>query len=191
MGLVISLGISEKDKKQLLLGARESIRSILENTASIPIDYKDFPLLKNNAGAFVTLRINKNLRGCVGYIFPRMNLYETVCDAAVQAAFNDSRFFPLSAEELEKVEIEISILNYPVPINDYNEIRIGEHGILLNENENKALLLPQVAVENNFNREKFLCALCEKAGMDIFAWQKKKINLFVFTADVFSEINIK
>lgn len=181
------MNLSEEDKKKLLLGARESIQSILKNAVSSPINYEVHPLLKNNSGAFVTLRINKNLRGCIGYIFSKMNLYETVCEAAVQAAFNDPRFLPLLKNEFERINIEISVLSSPVPINDYSEIQIGTHGILLNEIENKALLLPQVAIENNFNREKFLCALCEKAGMHLFAWQKKKLNLSVFSADVFSE----
>ena len=103
------------------------------------------------------------------------------------AAFNDPRFNPLSISELSDIRIEISILSSFDPINEYDEIKIGVHGLLLNELGIRALLLPQVATEHNFNVPQFLTAICQKAGIDPNTWKKRKLSLKVFTATVFSE----
>jgi uncharacterized protein len=179
--------LTENEKKVLLSAARQSIKSSFEETELLSPDYDKNPNLKLCLGAFVTLKIKENLRGCIGYIITRMTLFETVREAARQAAFRDPRFLPLTPEEFEMAEIEISVLSQPQKINDYNEIIIGKHGLILQDAHAHALLLPQVAVSNNFSREEFLSALCEKGGLPKNYWQKHKLSLKVFTATIFSE----
>lgn len=180
--------LNDDEKKFLLDSARKSILSALINKDAIPpVDYKLYPNLKEKRGIFVTLRIKDELRGCIGFITAQGDLFSTVCEAAKYAAFEDPRFLPVNLSELEKILIEISILSTPVPIKDYSEIKIGEHGLLLDEDFRRALLLPQVAVENNYDVPLFLEALCIKAGLLPSLWKKEKLRLKVFTADIFSE----
>ena len=179
--------LTEEDKVILLSAARESIKAAFSEGFSPTLEYIRFPNLKQNCGAFVTLRINNNLRGCIGYIFAKAPLFETVCDAAKQSAFSDPRFFPLTSAELEKVDIEISVLSIPVDINSYDDIKLGIHGLLLEEGSHKSVLLPQVATENNLGLEEFLSILCEKAGLSSQLWKIKMLNLKSFEAQVFSE----
>ncbi len=114
-------------------------------------------------------------------------MFETVCNAAVQAASHDPRFFPVTEEEVDDISIEISVLSEPVPIKEYNEIEIGTHGLILEYENYRSLLLPQVAVEHNFTTEQFLSALCEKAGLKVNVWRAGKVNIKTFTATVFSD----
>jgi AmmeMemoRadiSam system protein A len=114
-------------------------------------------------------------------------LFETVCDAAIQAAKEDPRFPPLNENEFEKIEIEISILSEPFPMNSYDEIEIGKHGLILEESGRRALLLPQVPIEHNLNKEQFLSALCQKGGFNQDFWKEKTLNISMFTAAIFSE----
>ncbi len=179
--------LTEREKKVLLSAARQSIKSSFEDTELLSPDYDKNPNLKLPHGAFVTLKIENKLRGCIGYIVTQMTLLETVREAAKQSAFRDPRFPPLIAEELDKIEIEISVLSLPQKINDYDEIVIGKHGLILQNAMTHAVLLPQVAVSNDFSREEFLSALCEKGGLQPDYWQKHKLNLKVFTAAIFSE----
>ena len=181
--------ISEEVKKVLLLAARDAIKSLFGKSNSPQIDYSQYPeLAEKNKGAFVTLTMHHELRGCIGYLeAPNQTLLETISGAAKRAAFNDPRFPPLSAQELPDVNIEISILSSFSSINEYDEIQIGIHGLLLDDMGRQALLLPQVATEHNFNLQQFLTAICQKAGIDSYSWQKRKLKLKVFTAIIFSE----
>jgi len=179
--------ITGQVKGVLLLAARQSIGRFLNKGDLQQVDYSLYPTLKLPLGAFVTLKINEELRGCIGYIFTRMTLFDTVCEAAKQAAFSDPRFSPLASEEFDLIKIEISVLSSPRRINEYDEIIVGTHGIILEERSMRAILLPQVAVNNNFTREQFLSALCEKGGLPSDTWKIKKLSLQVFTANVFCE----
>jgi AmmeMemoRadiSam system protein A len=179
--------LSDEEKKILLRAARESIGMMFGENEKPVIDFDKYPGLKIKTGAFVTLTIRKNLRGCIGYIFAETNAFETICEAAVQAAFRDPRFVPLSYPEFNNIDIEISVLSEAKRINDYHEIELGKHGLILNYRGRRGLLLPQVATENKFSLEDFLCAICEKAGFAPFLWQREKLNIEVFTAEVFSE----
>jgi hypothetical protein len=179
--------LSSQEKKILLTAARESIRSIFSETNIPVIDYKLYPNLKLEAGAFVTLKIKHELRGCIGYITSDQPLFDTVCEVAKHAAVQDPRFPPLTAKEFNSVDLEISVLSPMKKISDYSAIKIGEHGLLVEEGYNRGLLLPQVATENNFTVEQFLKSICLKAGLPSDHWQKKKLNLKVFTALVFNE----
>jgi AmmeMemoRadiSam system protein A len=182
--------ISEEVKGVLLLAARAAIDSLFEESHPLIIDFNRYPLLLGkNIGAFVTLTANNQLRGCIGYVDSGdQTLIETVCNAAKHAALNDPRFYPLTKEELPGINIEISLLSPSTPINNYEEIQLGIHGLLLKEGRNQGLLLPQVATENKFTLSQFLSAICEKTGVASNLWKTKKLNLLVFTAVVFSEL---
>lgn len=180
--------LSEQEKKFLLSSARKSIESVFNNSRyAADFDHVLYPSLNEKLGAFVTLTLDNELRGCIGFITSEKNIYKTVCEAAIHASFRDPRFLPLSSVELEKILIEISVLSLPVPIKDNSEIEIGLHGLLLEDISGRAVLLPQVAVEHNFDVPAFLSALCDKAGLKPDTWQKKKLNLKIFTAEIISE----
>lgn len=179
--------LSIYEKKILLNAARESIRSIFSNEKLPATDFEKHPVFKLNCGAFVTITINKSLRGCIGYIISSQPMFQTVCDAAIQAATEDPRFPSLQEDEFEKIEIEISILSEPFKMNNYDDIELGRHGLILEESGRRALLLPQVPIEHNLNKDQFLSALCQKGGFPQDLWKEKILNIDMFTATVFSE----
>lgn len=179
--------LNGNEKNTLLEAARNSIGAFLKLNSESVIDLVEYPNLKINAGVFVTLKINNELRGCIGYINSKFSLFQTVCDAAKQAAFNDPRFLPLDENEFDKINIEISVLTPPQQITSYDEIEIGKHGLILDEKGIRALLLPQVAVENNYNTQQFLTALCEKGRIRSDIWKEKILKLSVFEAIIFSD----
>jgi AmmeMemoRadiSam system protein A len=181
------MNLLNEEKLILLKAARDSIRSQFEKFEIENPDYNKFPLLKSQSGAFVTITIFNNLRGCIGYILSDIPLFQTVCDAAIQASQNDPRFPPLRVEEIPQISLEISVLSKPFPMNSYDDIEIGKHGLILEEGGRRGLLLPQVPVEHNMNREQYLSALCRKTGFDEDYWKKKVLTIEMFTADVFSE----
>lgn len=179
--------LTETEKGILLMSARESIQGLFDNIAPPVVDFNFYPNLLKKTGAFVTLLNNNELRGCIGYITSDMTMFETVCQAAKLAASQDPRFYHVKPDELYHIIIEISILSEPVTLQDYNDIVIGKHGLIIQEGNNTGLLLPQVAVENKFNIEQFLTAICEKAGLKPDYWKTTFPNLQTFTATVFSE----
>lgn len=138
--------ISLEEKKILLDSARKSIESIFTGEKVEKPDYSKHPIFKSHAGVFVTLTEFGSLRGCIGYIISDQSLWQTVCDTAVHASQNDPRFSSVYRNEIENLEIEISILSEPFPLNSYDEIEIGKHGLILNEKGKRGLLLPQVPV---------------------------------------------
>lgn len=180
------MNVSTEEKDILLKAARLSIGSLFDGEEPKQPDYIKYPLLKEKLGAFVTLTINHQLRGCIGYIIGREPLFETICSAAIHAAVSDPRFSSLKKIEFEKIRIEISILSEFVPITSYDEIIIGKHGLYLDEGGG-GLLLPQVATEHKMNREQFLSALCNKAGYYSEYWKERTLKIKVFTAEIFSE----
>jgi AmmeMemoRadiSam system protein A len=179
--------LSSKEKEILLLTARESIRSLFGKVDIPTADFKAFTNLKLKAGAFVTLKIKDELRGCIGFITSDQPLFDTICEVAKHAAVQDPRFPPLTPQEFNSIDIEISVLSPMKKISDYDEIIIGKHGLLVEEGLHRGLLLPQVATENDYSVQQFLTSICMKAGLSPDLWQRKKINLKVFTALVFNE----
>ncbi len=184
------MNITKEEQGLILLIARETLSSLFEEDAHFTeIDYKIYPLLtRRNAGAFVTLKENGNLRGCIGYLSSPEMLVDTIREATKQAATSDPRFNPVTEDELSKINIEVSVLSPAMPLNNYADIKIGEHGLILDDPFNRAVLLPQVATENNFSVPQFLTALCEKAGINPYAWEQEPLKLKVFTAVVISEV---
>jgi len=181
------MNISVEEKRMMLQIARNSIASLYDNSTQENFDYSKYPILNSYKGAFVTLTKDRNLRGCIGYIISDIPLYKTIEDAAKQAAIGDPRFPKLTKDEFEKIAIEISILSEPFPMESYDDIVVGKHGLILTEQGRRGLLLPQVPIEHNMNKEEFLSALCEKAGFHYNLWREKMLNIEMFTADVFSE----
>jgi AmmeMemoRadiSam system protein A len=118
-------------------------------------------------------------------------LFETVCEAAKSAALYDPRFYPLQEEELNKIEIEISVLSPPFVMNSYDDIVVGTHGLILEDLGRKGLLLPQVPIEHKMNKEQYLNAICQKAGLPGNSWRTKQLNIKLFTATVFSEEELR
>lgn len=175
-----------KEHQKFFLGlARKAIQQYLESGKTLKIKIEDKEL-KEKRGAFVTLKVSDQLRGCIGYTLPYKPLYETIIDVAISAATQDFRFQPLTIEELSETKIEISVLSLPNPVQDIKEIEVGKHGIIISKGLNKGLLLPQVAVEWNWDLETYLCHCCLKAGLEEDEW-KKGARIEIFSAQVFSE----
>ena len=175
---------SPQERTLLLRLAHESILSVLEErTISL---VPPSPHLAEPRGAFTSLYLRGELRGCVGYVLPVSSVYQAVIDTARAAAFEDTRFYPVKLGEAEHLEIELSILSPPHPI-PADEIEVGRHGLLISMSGRRGLLLPQVPVERHWNRVTFLEQTCRKAGLSADAWQKEA-QIEAFTAEVFGEM---
>lgn len=178
------------DKKFLLELARESIKTYFHNKKPSMERAKH---LSEKRGVFVTLHRDGDLRGCIGYPMPVYALNTAIVEAARNAAFHDPRFPPVDEEELDKIDIEISVLTLPEEIrvshpDEYkNKIKIGEDGLIIEGSFGSGLLLPQVATENNFNAESFLRCLCQKAGMGFNCWKEPDNKIEKFQAIIFNE----
>ena len=181
------MNFSRKEKEILLQAARDSISSLFVDKEVVEPDYQKYPDLKWKAGAFVTLKEFEELRGCIGYVISELPLFKTVCNAARSAAIHDPRFYPLKEDELNKIEIEISVLSPPFKMNNYDDIILGTHGLILEDLGRKGLLLPQVPIEHNMDKEDYLDAICNKAGLPGDSWKSRQLNMKLFTATVFSE----
>jgi AmmeMemoRadiSam system protein A len=136
-------------------------------------------------GAFTSIYLHSELRGCVGYVLPVAPVYAAVAETARAAAFEDTRFYPVTREEAPHLEIEISILSPPQPIHP-EDVEVGKHGLLIGMQGHRGLLLPQVPREHGWNRITFLEQTCRKAGLPRDAWQKGA-TIEAFTAEVFGE----
>jgi AmmeMemoRadiSam system protein A len=178
--------ILNKDQQKELLGlARGAIRLRLEGRGGPRVEMKD-AALSEKRGAFVTLTIAGQLRGCIGYPLPVKPLAEAVIEMAVAAATQDPRFDPITLEDLDKVRIEISVLSLPRKVKGPEDVEVGKHGIIISKGYRKGLLLPQVPTENKWDRETYLRYGCLKAGLAEDEW-KRGVTIEVFTAHVFSE----
>lgn len=164
--------------------AREAIEERLGGRAtSTPSDPMDEP-----RGVFVTLRqrADDDLRGCVGMIEPRLPLPEAVRRAALSAAFEDPRFPPVSLAELPALAIDVSVLG-PLSPSSPDAVEVGRHGVVVRHQGRSALLLPQVATEQGWDRETLLRQLCRKAGLPPEAWRDPGCRLFAFETETYSE----
>jgi len=182
-----SFHISETEKNRLFEIARTSISSRLNNNKYIAPDPDKMPdLLKMNYGAFVTIKIDGILRGCIGRFISSDPLYEVVKASALSSAFEDPRFTPLTREEYEKITIEITVLGPLQKISTPNEIVLGKHGIYIKKDFRSGTMLPQVAIEQGWNTEQFLGYTSrDKAGIGWDGW--KTAELFVYEGFVLEE----
>jgi AmmeMemoRadiSam system protein A len=177
--------LSPEQQKFLLDVAHLSIQNYLDKGKTQEVETDD-PELQEKRGAFVTLKVEDQLRGCIGYAIPHKSLQETIIDCAIAAASQDYRFPSITKEELDRLKVEISVLTLPRKIDDISEIKIGDHGIIISKGMNKGLLLPQVAVEWNWDVETFLNHGCLKAGLTENAW-RKGAKIEIFSAQVFAD----
>lgn len=176
--------LSASDKRELLKYARTVLNQyFLSQTIPLPRNINE--LLKIKRGAFVTLKKNGELRGCIGHMIEDIPLCTIVGTMALQAAFNDTRFSPLTQDELQQIEIEISVLTPFTQVKDAGNIVLGRDGVVVKKGSKQAVFLPQVATEMGWSKEEFLDQLCYKAGLDKGDWMSAQ--LFTFQADVFSE----
>ena len=177
--------LSMEQQKFLLDVAHCAIKHYLDERKTIEIETDD-AVLQEKRGAFVTLNVDDQLRGCIGYPIPHKPLIETTIDCAIAAAFQDHRFPSIKPEELARIKAEISVLTLPRKIKDVSEIKIGDHGIIISKGINKGLLLPQVPVEWDWDLETYLNHGCLKAGLPEDAW-KKRAQIEIFSAHVFTD----
>lgn len=181
-------GLSVTDQGLLLGLARETLRMHARDGRTPPADRgASFPQsLKEHRGAFVTLHKRGRLRGCIGYIQARKPLWETVVDNTVNAASGDPRFAPVDAGELPLLHIEISVLSPLVKLDRPEQVEVGTHGLYIVKGFSSGLLLPQVPLEQGWDRRMYLENLCLKAGLERDAYLRGA-ELYAFTAQVFGE----
>ncbi|HEX7423646.1 MAG TPA: AmmeMemoRadiSam system protein A [Terriglobales bacterium] len=179
-------------RRTLLRIAHEAILSALERQP-LPEAPPSLAGLSDPRGVFTTLYLHadlhgdfhRELRGCVGYAVPIAPLYRAVAETARAAAFEDSRFLPVTREEALKLEVSLSVLSRLFPIHP-EEVEVGRHGLLISDGARRGLLLPQVSVENGWDRKTFLEQTCRKAGLPLDAW-RKSATIEAFTAEIFAD----
>jgi len=187
--------INPEEQKILLSDARESIASKLEGRQPrYSQEAAKSKVLQEPCGAFVTLhKLDKDggdersLRGCIGRMTASLPLIETVRTMAREAAFGDPRFPPLSKGELEQCHIEISALSPMSVCPDPQQVKVGVHGLYLVRGGRSGVLLPQVPIEQGWNRQEYLDYICVKAGLPAKSYEASDATLYTFTAIVFGE----
>jgi AmmeMemoRadiSam system protein A len=183
--------LDDASRKGLVLIARAAIAraigAVSETPVSVSIPSPQSPIPGGlRAGAFVTLRIKGELRGCIGYPEAELPLVSVVERCAVSAAISDPRFPPLSAAEWSEIDLEISVLGPIQAVDDIRQVVVGRDGLIAEFGRRRGLLLPQVAVEWSWDASEFAAQTCIKAGLPRDAWQKGA-RLLKFEAEVFSE----
>lgn len=181
--------LSQADKETLLKLARKTLNSYVESR-QVPtlaeLGITPSKALSEEKGAFVTLNKNKELRGCIGHIWPLKPLWQSVIENAVSACSVDYRFNSVKPEELKDIELEISVLTKPTPIHSYKDIVLGRDGIVLAKNGKQAVFLPFVPTQFGWSLDETLTQLSKKAGLEPLDWQEGA-HFDVFQAEVFEE----
>jgi AmmeMemoRadiSam system protein A len=173
-----------EQRHMMLALARETL---VEVTAGRPMPeaHERDPMYLDERGVFVTLTVHGELRGCLGFPEAQFPLGDAIIHAAKSAAINDLRFPIVTPGEVPGLRIEISVLSPSFPI-DPAEVQVGVHGLIVQQGTRRGLLLPQVPVEHDWDRETFLCLACRKAGLPEDAW-RKGASVCAFTAEYFHE----
>ncbi len=174
------------DKRVLLRIARDTIRTYLD-TDTAPLPRAGGARLLRGAGVFVTLRKGGDLRGCIGHLQADRPLLPLVASMAIESAFNDTRFTPVSAKELKDLEVEVSVLTPMKKVAGPSDIVVGRDGVVLQVDDRSAVFLPQVATEQHWQRDEMLDNLSLKAGLPARAWRARGATFLTFQADVFKE----
>ncbi|MFO7871586.1 MAG: AmmeMemoRadiSam system protein A [Kiritimatiellia bacterium] len=183
-----SPGLTEDEKKTLFAIAGDTLEWCVKGGKG-KFSFEDYAVtekMKVETATFVTLKINGNLRGCIGSLEPVAPMYRSVHDNAVNAALRDPRFPPVNVMELERLDVHISLLSPIVPIDSLDEFKLGEHGIILEKGFHRAVYLPEVAVEQEWTKEETLSSLSRKAGLGPDAW-KAGTSFKVFSSVVLSK----
>ena len=179
--------LTAEERAELLRVARRALEAHFAGTGPFRPE-PTTATLGENRGAFVTLHRARggDLRGCVGMMRSEESLVRTVARMAVSAATEDGRFEPVTPAELEELQLEISALGPMLPIPP-EEVEVGRHGLLISHEGRRGVLLPQVPVEHEWDRETFLDHTCLKAGLLPGSWKEEGVELLSFTAEVFGE----
>jgi len=178
---------TREERATLLKLAHESILSALEHR-EISLDPPS-PHFSEPRGAFTTIYYQGQLHGCVGYVLAVISLYRTVAETARAAAFEDTRFPPVTLAEARALEVSLSVLS-PLRAVKAEEVEIGIHGLVVSYSGRRGLLLPQVPVEHGWDRVTFIEQTCQKAGLPRDAWENGA-TLEAFTAEVFGDRDVK
>jgi len=180
-----SVPLTEEDRQALLRLARQTLEQFLANM-TVPWFETTSPGLQQERGVFVTLTRGGELRGCRGDLLGRKPLYLGVQQMSLAAALDDPRFPPVTRDELDELKIEISVLGPIEPVADVSKIQVGVHGLVVVQDDQQGVLLPQVPVEEGWDREEFLEGVCRKAELPAGCW-REGARLYAFTAEVFGE----
>lgn len=178
------MALSAAEKKTLHDIARQSIAAGLQRQAPAPLPVYT-GALQEPRGAFVTLHLRGNLRGCIGLIEGIKPLAAAVQEMAYAAAFHDPRFPPLSQTEFKDIDVEISVLSPLERLQRLDDLQVGRHGLYLRRGRRHGLLLPQVATEYGWDRDTFLQQTCRKASLPQDAWKDPETEIYVFSAEIF------
>lgn len=179
--------LGQKEQKRLLEIARQSVETYIKESRTIKFEESSSALNKS-LGAFVTLKKYGQLRGCIGIFEPNIPLYQVVAETAISSAVNDARFTPVTKDELDELEYEISVLSPLKKVDSWKDIEIGKHGVQIKKGLRSGVFLPQVATENNWDLDTFMSVLCtQKAGLSADCWKDDETEIYVFTAQVFGE----
>ena len=173
-----------RDQRRLLL--RVAREAVVERVVGSEAERATSPTMARASGAFVTLRLDGALRGCVGQVEVTTSLVETVREVAMAAATEDPRFDPVRDDELASVVVEVSVLGPLESCAGPDDVEAGRHGLVVEDGARRGLLLPQVALEFGWDRDVFIANTCAKAGLRPDAW-RRGATLFRFEAEVFSE----
>jgi uncharacterized protein (TIGR00296 family) len=197
----VTFQLTLKEGKFLVNLARQTVTEYLKNGEVLQAPEEVSPKLMEKTGVFVTLNSfrdgAKSLRGCIGLPYPTTPLAKAVIEAALSAATRDPRFPPVTAQELDQITFEVSVLTPPERVTaekptDYpSKIKVGRDGLITEKSYCKGLLLPQVPVEWNWNEEEFLCQCSMKAGLPPDSWLMKDTKIYRFQAIIFEETSPK
>ncbi len=175
-----------EEKRDLMRIARETVETYVLEDRLPEVRVRSEKLMENGA-AFVTLKKQGQLRGCIGHLVARIPLYLCVRDVAASAAKHDRRFQPVAPEELHQIEYEVSVLTPMEVVEDLDEIMVGRDGLEMEAGMRRGVLLPQVPLENKWTKDEFLSHTCTKSGMDPECWKTGRVKISRFQALVFSE----
>lgn len=187
------LTVTEEEGEIGLKLAREAIKKYLDENIKIKAPENLSEAFDEKHGVFVTLNKNEDLRGCIGYPYPILPLKDAIIEAAISASVSDPRFPPVTVNELANINIEVTILTTPQPLKVKQrkempkKIEVGRHGLIVKKGLYQGLLLPQVATENNWTAEEFLCQTCWKAGLNADAWLEEDVEVSTFEGQIFKE----
>jgi AmmeMemoRadiSam system protein A len=179
--------MDEQQKKTLLKVAKDTVEAVVTRRP-VPAHESDDPELNSPCGCFVTLKNRGRLRGCIGKFISEAPLIELVAEMAKSSATRDPRFFadPISPRELDKLDVEISVLSPLKRTDDPLSLRLGVDGIYIKKGGASGCFLPQVATETGWSKEEFLSYCCaHKAGLAADAWKDPETEVHLFTAEVF------
>jgi AmmeMemoRadiSam system protein A len=179
--------MNDTQKQTLLKVARETVEAVIKG-GEVPKPKSDDPQLNSHCGCFVTLKNKERLRGCIGRFISEIPLIELVVEMAKASATGDMRFFadPITAGELEKLNVEISVLSPLERTSDPLSLRLGVDGIYIKKGRASGCFLPQVATETGWSKKEFLSYCCaHKAGLSPNAWKDPETEVYLFTAEVF------